>query len=252
MANKLSASVISLKEFNSVLQRYEEHVLPKLQELDKFRFEILPQRLAERKAKDGPAMNLDEATRLVEWKLKHGTFRPTLLKLVQSNSEDTMHNVTAKAFTEYTSEPGNLNTHMKTLITLKGIGPATAALFLSVFDPVAVPFFSDELLWYLHWDEPNSEGWNRKIGYTLKEYLSLHEKCQIMRERLKEESGEEISALDIEKVAYVLGKEAIDLDDPVKTEEAVETEGKQRGTKRGKADPEAAEEETKSIKRKKK
>ena len=72
-----------------------------------------------------------------------------------------------------------------------------------------VPFFSDELYRYLHFEEASSKGWDRKISYTMKEYKSLFEKLQTLRERLEKENKQQVSAIDIEKMAYVLGKEAL-------------------------------------------
>lgn len=95
---------------------------------------------------------------------------------------------------------------------LKGIGPATASLLLSTYDPVKVPFFSDELYRYLHFEAAKFKGWDRKINYTMKEYKSLFSELQTLRERLEKESKQTISATDIEKVAYVLGKEAANPD----------------------------------------
>ena len=92
---------------------------------------------------------------------------------------------------------------------LKGIGPATSSLLLSCYDPVKVPFFSDELYRYLHWEETELRGWDRKINYTIKEYKSLFERVVGLRERLEKDSGEEVSAIDIEKAAYALGKDAL-------------------------------------------
>lgn len=91
---------------------------------------------------------------------------------------------------------------------LKGVGPATASLFLSCYDPVQVPFFSDELFRYLHWSDTKMEGWDRKIGYTMKEYQALYDKTQALRERLENESGETVHAIDLEKMAYALGRRA--------------------------------------------
>lgn len=71
-----------------------------------------------------------------------------------------------------------------------------------------VPFFSDELYRYLHFEEAASKGWDRKINYTMKEYKSLFEKLQTLRKRLKKQSKQDVSAIDIERMAYVLGKEA--------------------------------------------
>ena len=61
------------------------------------------------------------------------------------------------------------------------------------------------------WNEPappQASGWQREIKYTAKDYLQLYPKVQELRTRLSSESGEPVSALDVEKVAYVLGKRA--------------------------------------------
>ena len=71
-----------------------------------------------------------------------------------------------------------------------------------------MPFFSDELYRYLHWTEAKSKGWDRKISYTAKEYKDLWQKMQNLRERVEKESGKAVKAIDVEKVAYVLAKEA--------------------------------------------
>lgn len=89
---------------------------------------------------------------------------------------------------------------------LRGVGPATASLFLSCYDPFKVPFFSDELFRYLHWSDTKGRGWDRKISYTMKEYKTMLAKTQALRDRLETESGETVKAIDLEKMAYVLGK----------------------------------------------
>ena len=95
------------------------------------------------------------------------------------------------------------------LSKLKGIGPATASLLLSSYDPVRIPFFSDEIYRYFLWEEAKLKGWDRKINYTIKEYRALFERVAALRKRLEEASGEEVSAVYIEKAAYVLGKNAL-------------------------------------------
>lgn len=80
---------------------------------------------------------------------------------------------------------------------------------MSCYDPVKIPFFSDELYRYLHWEEAKLKGWDRKINYTIKEYKSLFESMAKLRERLEKDSGNEVSAIDIEKAAYVLGKDGV-------------------------------------------
>lgn len=130
---------------------------------------------------------------------------------------------------------------ISTLTKLKGIGPATGSLLLSCYDPITIPFFSDELFRWLHW-QPDISGEtkkrkskgiqddgnaNRKIGYTAKEYASIFEKTTSLRERLSKEAGKSMTAVDIEKAAYKIMKSAQEeknngiIDD--RSEAAVET-----------------------------
>ena len=74
---------------------------------------------------------------------KHGTFRPTLKALVQQNEAKQVESTTRKGFAEFSGDKST--DALKTLTTLRGIGPATASLLLSVYDPDNAPFFSDEL-----------------------------------------------------------------------------------------------------------
>jgi hypothetical protein len=89
---------------------------------------------------------------------------------------------------------------------------------------VKVPFFSDELYRYLHFEEAASKGWDRKINYTMKEYKSLFEKLQTLRKRLEKESKKTVSAIDIERMAYVLGKEAPTNDPDIITSTSIDDE----------------------------
>ena len=140
---------------------------------------------------------------------KHGTYRPNLAKLVASNSVEDICDITRDAFKIYEADNQDYGKAITALSKLKGIGPATSSLLLSCYDPVRVPFFSDELYRYLHWEEGRSKGWDRKINYSIKEYKSLFEKLTELRERLEKDSGKDIPAIDIEKAAYVLGKNAL-------------------------------------------
>ena len=140
---------------------------------------------------------------------KHGTYRPNLAKLVASNSVKDICETTRDAFKIYEVNNQDYGKAITTLSKLKGIGPATSSLLLSCYDPVRVPFFSDELYRYLHWEEGRSKGWDRKINYSIKEYRSLFEKLTELRERLETDSSEAALAIDIEKAAYVLGQSAL-------------------------------------------
>lgn len=204
-----SPSRISLDTLHAHLLSYESHVPDKTRGLEELRLSTIPETLVQRK-KDGEAfLEKTEVTSLVEWKLKHGTYRPNLAKLVASNSVKDVRETTKDAFETYEADGEDYGKSITALNKLKGIGPATSSLLLSCYDPVRVPFFSDELYRYLHWEEAKSKGWDRKISYTIKEYKSLFERVIKLRERLEKDSGGEVSAIDIEKTAYVLGKDAL-------------------------------------------
>jgi len=130
--------------------------------------------------------------------------------LIAENSIEDIRATTKEAFSQYESDPTNANKPMSTLTKLRGVGPATASLILSCYHPAGAPFFSDELYRYAHWQDAKNGGWDRKISYTMKSYNSLYEKVHAMQERIKHESGNDIRAIDIEKVAYYLGKSAED------------------------------------------
>ena len=120
----------------------------------------------------------------------------------------------------YEAQKEDYDKSMTTLSKLRGIGPATASLLLSSYDPVRIPFFSDEVYRYVLWEEAKLKGWDRKINYTIKEYRALFERVAALRKRLEEASGEEVSAVHIEKAAYVLGKNAL----PNLSESSIDTE----------------------------
>jgi hypothetical protein len=126
-----------------------------------------------------------------------------LLQLVQSNPANAIQEITESAFERLPEAIPAL----KCLVSLRGIGPATASLLLSVAAPEAVPFFSDELFRWCMWDEPgNLNAWQRKIKYNIKEYELLLKKVDTLVKRLN------VQAVDAEKVAWVLGKEGVDID----------------------------------------
>ncbi|KAF2127291.1 hypothetical protein P153DRAFT_387836 [Dothidotthia symphoricarpi CBS 119687] len=200
-------TTISLKTFQSTLARYPATVPDKLQELDALRYDTIPNGLAKRKEAGDAQLEKNGVEKLVEWKLKHGTFRPKLLQLVQSNAEDYIQDTTRKAFSLLTPKSSDPSQALKLLTQLKGIGPATASLLLSAFAPETIPFFSDELFRWCMWDEPGSPGgWKRAIKYNAKEYVQLVTRVEQITTRL------EVSAVDVERVAWVLGKESVNID----------------------------------------
>ena len=92
--------------------------------------------------------------------------------LVKSNSANLVESTTKEAFAAYVKN-GDTMGALKILIKLRGIGPATASLLLNVYKPDEVPFFSDELFRWTHWNSPGKMGWGRSIKYNATEYKEL-------------------------------------------------------------------------------
>jgi hypothetical protein len=184
------------------LPQYTSIVPDKLAELDDFRYNLQPSK------KDGsPTLTKTELLSLVEWKLHHGTFRPALKNLVASNSEDTVADIIQEAFTLIPSgapKENDVKYSLAVLTKLRGIGPATASLVLSVLRPDEIPFFSDELFRWAMWEDGSGKGWDRGIKYSVKEYFELFNRVAGVRET----TDAEVRAVELEKVAYVLGKSA--------------------------------------------
>ncbi|KAI9844620.1 MAG: hypothetical protein M1837_005472 [Sclerophora amabilis] len=226
MLPQQTVAKIDISEFNRVLTKYDDLVsdLSKrqgtktyvatpsdsLERLDRRRFNEIPAVAQQRTTDKGETwLEKEEVEDLIKWKLKHGKFRPKLTQLVASNPSSTVASTTKEAFQLHDANPSAPSSSITKLTSLKGIGPASASLLLAVFDPQHVPFFSDECFrWVMYEGSTNDKGWDRKIKYDAKEYRTLFELVANLRNRLQEESGKEISAADVEKVAYVLGKEA--------------------------------------------
>ncbi len=138
---------------------------------------------------------------------RHGKFRPTLMNLVTANDSSATKTTIKQAIQTYrgaSSSPADdklpsaavIAAALATLTKLRGIGPATASLLLTVHDPERVIFFSDEAFYWLC-----CGGKDSTIKYNNKEYVLLREKATELVERL------DVPATDVEKVAYVLMKQ---------------------------------------------
>ncbi|KAI4628694.1 hypothetical protein J4E83_003247 [Alternaria metachromatica] len=229
----LQIKTITLGAFRDVLSRYPAMVPEKLRDLDAQRYDIIRKAVA---AQDESEKHLtkEQIVTLVEWKLKHGTFRPALLGLVQSNTAEAVEKTTKRAYAALwknkSSHPDAIPA-LKILVGLKGVGPATASLLLSVLRPAEIPFFSDELFRWSVWDDEtgsgkDGKGWQRKIKYNVKEYEMMLDRVHELRKRLRRGFGQRdplARAIDVERVAWVLGKEGLDVS--VQEDETEEHEG---------------------------
>ncbi|KAK7555843.1 hypothetical protein IWX50DRAFT_556484 [Phyllosticta citricarpa] len=225
-----------------------------------FRFTIAPALVAGRRKTTKPPektpsepagyLTIDEVVRLVHWKINHGSFFPSLPKLAASNDAQTVRRVTGDAFALLSTIQISLVLQaLTTLTSLRGIGPATASLLLSIADPAnTIPFFADELFLWSRSDFhslnplPPQLKKSVKIRYSVKEYEEL---VRAVWAVLREWRGEGVtaSASDVEMVARVLGALGKER----------EGEGEEKETGNGKAvehKREKVKEEGKATKRK--
>lgn len=117
------------------------------------------------------------------------------MSLVSSNGPKVASDTVREAIGTYRAD-GTAPAALGILTRLKGIGPATASLLLTVHDPTRVIFFSDEAFYWLY-----CGGKKAPIKYNAKEYQALCSKAQDLAKKL------DVSATDIEKVAYVVMKQ---------------------------------------------
>ncbi|KAM0288046.1 hypothetical protein ACHAQH_000114 [Verticillium albo-atrum] len=162
-----------------------------LKELDEFRYVEAPRLFSQIDAPERP-MNHDDVKVLVDWKLRHGKFRPTLMKLVTSNDPSMVSKTIKDGISTY-QKTSDVAKALAILAKLKGIGPATASLLLAVHQPNDVPFFSDETYYWLC-----NNGKKESLKYSMKEYDALISEARTVMKRLG------VTAIDVEKVSYVV------------------------------------------------
>lgn len=163
------------------------------------------------------------------------------MNLVSSNDSAKVADTIRDAMTAYWKGK-DADSALKAITALKGVGPATAALLLSVHDPENVIFFSDEAYWWLC-----CNGQKESIKYNPKEYQALRDAAQGLRDRL------EAGAMDIEKAAYVMykGEPALE-DSSEKGTEEVQGPGSSSAAKMKKSTGEATEPAPEKAKAKRK
>jgi hypothetical protein len=114
------------------------------------------------------------------------------MKLVSSNDPDLVKQTVKDASESYRGK-ADVGVALGILTKLKGIGPATASLLLSVLDPEQVIFFADEAFYWLC-----CGGQKESIKYNAKEYQTLSDRTRKLCKRLQ------VKAVDVEKVAFVI------------------------------------------------
>ncbi|KAM3510651.1 hypothetical protein MY11210_005686 [Beauveria gryllotalpidicola] len=260
-----SPDAITHAEFTALLDEYpslvekisqakgSKHGQKSLQQLDEYRYGTALTDFAAGASSSSSSspkeMTLDDAKILVEWKLRHGKFRPMLMGLASSNNATLARRTIAAAIKTYRGSSADASsssfssspsaaavaTALAGLTKLRGIGPATASLLLSVHDPARVIFFSDEAFYWLCGDSKVT-----KLKYNNREYEMLRRNAESLVQRLG------VSATDVEKVAYVLfkrdGPEGAESDE--KAEAAPKTAKDKKSKKTAKSEKTATSEKT--------
>jgi hypothetical protein len=134
----------------------------------------------------------------------HGQNRPFLPSMIQKNDAAATVEATEKA-AKLLSALKSTSTSQKALeltlsaldaaCKLTGVGPATGALILSVYDPNNAVFFQDELF---AWCVPEKK--DTKLKYDKKEYSELFKRAYDLRKRL----GDGTRMVELEKASFVL------------------------------------------------
>ena len=134
-----------------------------------------------------------------------------------SGSPAATNSTTAKKATakksKFNTLPPHLHEPWTTLLTLTGVGPATASLLLSAASPDTVPFFSDELYALIVHGDGHDDGADKdddsdgvtpagmlpklKLKYDVKEYTALLSAFDTLRHDLGK-----VSATTLEKAAW--------------------------------------------------
>ncbi|PCH07525.1 Hypothetical protein PENO1_012100 [Penicillium occitanis (nom. inval.)] len=189
---------------------------------------------------DSLFMHKEELVQLMEWKLKHGRYRPALAGMIKTNKPEVVRKTTCDAFKAFIDKTPTRDSLEETfpkksqdilMKPLRAVGTATASLILAVATEGKqneIPFYSDDIYWWLCLDLfPGSEKnrYNFKkatkrttddgrldVKYNMEEYRELYEEVFKLRHRLNngedgEDSKEErrqFSCADVERVAYVL------------------------------------------------
>ncbi|KAC9754819.1 hypothetical protein E3N88_45294 [Mikania micrantha] len=172
--------------------RIESMSKPDLVSLDHFYCKQLPSIIHERNP--NPHITTLELSKLMQWKLTRGKWRPRLLDFVSSLDEETVKCASQKAFKSLPE----ISKAITELTVLKGVGPATASAVLAAYAPDVAPFMSDEAM---------VAALGNSKEYTLKQYLVFVDKLQAKAKELSAE-GDAFTPSDVERALWSSAIEA--------------------------------------------
>lgn len=138
---------------------------------------------------------------------RHDFQRASTLSVLTSNSVKKVRELTQAAFSVYGDRHHYVEAIEK-LTELEGVSFPIATLILAEYDPANIPYFTEGMYRWLREDDARGGIWDRKIDYIMKQYKVLIEKVAQLRGRLKQQSGAEITAIDVEKVGRQINDRA--------------------------------------------
>lgn len=166
--------------------RIESLKKPNLVSLDHFYTTELPPLIHQRNP--NPHITTSELSKLMQWKLTRGKWRPRLLDFVSSLDEALVKSASQKAFQ---SLP-DISKAVSELTVLKGVGPATASAVLAAYAPDIAPFMSDEAM---------VAALGNSKDYTLKQYILFVDKLQAKAKELSAK-GDTFTPSDVERAVW--------------------------------------------------
>eukprot|EP00798_Chlamydomonas_sp_ICE-L_P018958 gene18958-25532_t len=179
-----------VRVWDDALAQYDDAVRAsgkewKLVAMEKWYLEELPRNIGSR---NPPHLSKDDFVKLVDWKLTRGQWRPKLLDFAKQQDGAEVESYT-KAMAGCTSGcMAPVKTAIDKLVTLKGIGPATASAIIAASCP-HTPFMSDEALTAVM----------GKRDYTAKVYMDFAEKMQRKAKELN--SGRSQAGADSSRIS---------------------------------------------------
>eukprot|EP00591_Stephanopyxis_turris_P011782 CAMPEP_0195510592 /NCGR_PEP_ID=MMETSP0794_2-20130614/3194_1 /TAXON_ID=515487 /ORGANISM="Stephanopyxis turris, Strain CCMP 815" /LENGTH=284 /DNA_ID=CAMNT_0040638043 /DNA_START=159 /DNA_END=1013 /DNA_ORIENTATION=+ len=163
------ALITSKSTWEQIEKQYSELIVrkggKKLLEMDKFR-DSISAKLRNCTDNNSVFISRDELLEIVQWKFAKGKPRYALMKHLTANSEKDVKTASKTAFQK--AKKNDIRGAVQEFCKLRGVGPATASCFLSMYREDYFAFMDDEVIECLY------EG---KRGYTLNIYLNVNTKC---------------------------------------------------------------------------
>ncbi|KAK0510870.1 hypothetical protein JMJ35_006422 [Cladonia borealis] len=199
---------ITYLDFQHLCSNYGKANRDTFENLDYFRLSTVPEILQQRKQDGCPFMEKSELQILAEWRRKHDYQHGNTPKELASNSIKTVREISHSAFTIY----GNAHHYIdaiKEFQRLPGVSFPIATLLLAEYDPVNIPYFTEGMYRWIREEDARAGTWDRRVDYIFKQYRVLIDRVAQLRGRLKEESGMDVTALDVERVGRQINESAV-------------------------------------------